>query len=103
MSVFELKNENFDEEVIKSEKTVLVDFYATWCGPCKMMAPIIESIASELEGKVKVCKVDTDQNLELAQKYGIMSIPTIMIFKGGEVIKTFIGLTDKNEILELLK
>ncbi len=103
MSVLKLTGENFENEVIKSDKAVIVDFYATWCGPCKMMSPIIDAVSEELGDNVRVGKVDTDENLELAQSYGIMSIPTIIIFKNGEVSKTFIGVTDKNEIIEALK
>lgn len=103
MSVLKLTAGNFESEVIKSDKAVVVDFFATWCGPCKMMSTIIDAVSEELGDNVKVGKVDTDENLELAQSYGIMSIPTIMIFKNGEVLKTFIGVTDKNEIMEALK
>ena len=103
MSTLIFSSSNFDEEVIKSSNTVLVDFYATWCGPCKMMAPIIDKVAEELEGTVKVGKVNVDENMELAQSFGIMSIPTIMIFKNGEVVKKFLGVTDKTELLEALK
>ena len=103
MSTLIFSSSNFDEEVIKSSNIVLVDFYATWCGPCKMMAPIIDKVAEELEGTVKVGKVNVDENMELAQSFGIMSIPTIMIFKNGEVVKKFLGVTDKTELLEALK
>lgn len=103
MSVLTLTNENFEEEVKKSEKKVLVDFFATWCGPCKMMSPIIDEIAEELGDSIKVGKVDSDENMELAEEFGIMSIPTIMIFENGQVIKTFNGVTAKNEILAALK
>ena len=102
MNVIELTNENFDEEVLKSDKTVLVDMYATWCGPCKMQAPIIEKIAEEQADKIKVAKVDIDLSPEIAIKYGVMSIPTLLIIKNGEVIKQFVGLTDKKEIEEAL-
>ena len=103
MSVLKITESNFEEEVIKSEKPVIVDFYADWCGPCKMMAPIIEKVAEELDGQVKVGKVNTDENLDLAQQFGIMSIPTIMIFKDGNVSKTFVGVTDKTELINGLK
>ena len=103
MSVLEFTDNNFEEEVLKSDKTVLIDFYADWCGPCKMMSPIIEEIAEELGEKAKVGKVNSDENMELAQKYGIMSIPTIMIIKNGEVTKTFVGVTSKSEIEEAIK
>ena len=103
MSVLTLTNENFEEEVKKSDKKVLVDFFATWCGPCKMMSPIIDEIAEELGESVKVGKVDSDENMELAEEYGIMSIPTIMIFENGQVVKTFNGVTAKDEILAALK
>ena len=99
MSVLKLTDENFENEVLKSDKPCIVDFYADWCGPCKMMSPIIEEIAEELGEKVKVGKVNSDENMELAQNYGIMSIPTIMVIKNGEVTKTFVGVTSKEEIL----
>ena len=100
--VLELNEENFEEKVLKEDRKVLVDFFATWCGPCKMMSPIIDEIAEELGEKVVVGKVDSDQNMDLAVKYNIMSIPTIMIFNNGEIEKTFIGLTDKEEIKNAL-
>ena len=102
MSVLKLTDENFETEVLNSERTCLVDFYADWCGPCKMMSPIIDEIASELGDTVKVGKVNSDENMNLLERYGIMSIPTIIIFENGEVSKTFVGVTDKNKIIESL-
>ena len=99
MSVLVFDEKNFEEEVLKSEKPVLVDFYADWCGPCKMMSPVVEKIAEELGDKVKVGKINSDDNMNLAEKYNIMSIPTLIIFKNGEIFKTFVGVTDKNEII----
>lgn len=101
--VYEFTDENFEKEVLNCEKTVLVDVFATWCGPCKMMSPVIDEIAEEMGDKIKVGKVDSDENPEIADKYEIMSIPTIMIIRNGQVVKTFIGVTDKNKILEALK
>ncbi len=95
-----LSSENFQEEVLNSNLPVLVDFYADWCGPCKMMAPIVEKIAEELEGKAKVGKVNVDQNQDLAIKYNIMSIPTIIIFKNGEESRRIVGVRDKEELLK---
>ena len=100
MSVLTITEENFESEVEKSDKTVIVDFFAEWCGPCKMMSPVIDEIAEELGDQIKVGKVNTDENMNLAEKFGIMSIPTIMIFKNGNVAKTFNGVTAKSEIIE---
>lgn len=100
MSEVVITKNNFEDEVINSDIPVLVDFWATWCGPCKMIAPIVEEIAKDFEGKIKVCKVNVDQEGELAIKFGIMSIPTIMIFKGGKVEKTLVGYRSKEELLE---
>ena len=103
MSILNLSNESFENEVLKSEKTVIIDFYADWCGPCKMQSPIIDQIAEEKGDAIKVAKVNVDDNQELAEKYEIMSIPTILIMKNGKVVKQFVGLTSKNEILEFAK
>ena len=102
MKVIDVNNENFEKEVMQSDGKVFIDFYADWCGPCKMMSPIIDEIASELGDNIKVGKVNSDENMELTQKYQIMSIPTIMIIKNGEVKKTFVGVTPKEEIVSQL-
>lgn len=95
---------NFDDEVLKSDQPVLVDFWAPWCGPCQMMGPIVDEVAEEMKGKAKVGKLDVDENPTKASEYGIMSIPSLKIFKGGKVVKEFAGVQRK-EILkeELLK
>ena len=103
MSVIKLENANFENEVLNNQGKVLVDFYADWCGPCKMMSPVIDKISEQLNGSVKVGKVNIDENQELAIKYQVMSIPTIMIFTNGIPVKTFIGVTDEQEILNELK
>ncbi len=97
-----ITKENFEAEVLKSEKPVLVDFWATWCGPCKMIGPVIEEIANE-HPEIKVCKINVDEEGELSIKHGVMSIPTLMIFKNGEIAQTVIGYRPKEEIEELLK
>jgi len=91
----EFTDQNFEAEVIKSDKMVLVDFWAPWCGPCQMMGPIIDELAKELEGKVKIGKVNVDENQEVSSKYEIMSIPALKVFKDGKVIKDFVGVQNK--------
>ena len=95
MAEIVLTEQNFEEEVLKSDKPVLVDFWATWCGPCRMLAPTIAKIAEEQEGVIKVGKLDVDDEPEIAAKYGIASIPTLMVFKGGEVVKSSVGVQSK--------
>lgn len=97
-----ITSKNFEEEVLKSEMPVLVDFWASWCGPCKMMSPIVEEIANEVEGKAKVCKVNIDEEQGLAMQYSIMSIPTFLIFKDGKVVNTVVGVQDKQKLINLL-
>ncbi len=94
---------NFDAEVINSDKPVLVDFWATWCGPCRMIAPVIEEIAGEYEGKAKVAKLDVDANPQVSMKYGIRSIPTLLIFKNGQVVDQIVGAVPKGVIDGKLK
>ena len=98
-----ITNKNFEEEVIKSDIPVLVDFWATWCGPCRMLAPIIEEIANENEGTLKVGKVDVDQQAELAMKFGIVSIPTLIIFKDGKPVAQSLGYKPKAQIEAMFK
>ena len=93
--------ENFDKEVLQAEGTVLIDFWASWCGPCRMIAPAVEKIAEE-HPEVKVCKINIDDEQELAIKHGVMSIPTLMVVKNGEIVNTAVGLRPKEEIEALL-
>jgi len=103
MSVVQTTGENFENEVLKSDGVVLVDFWAPWCGPCRMLGPILEELEEEMGERVKVCKVNVDEEGALAQKYGIMSIPAVFLFKGGEVVETMIGLQPKESFEDALK
>ena len=94
--------DNFEEEVLKSDIPVVVDFWASWCGPCRMLAPLIKSLAEDLEGEAKVGKINIDEESELASKYNIMSVPTVMLFKDGKAQATSIGVKPKAEIREAL-
>lgn len=100
---YKFTSANFQEEVLNAEILVLVDFYADWCGPCKMMAPIVESLAESFEGKVKIGKLNIDDEMEIAQKYRVMSIPTFIFFKDGQVVETSMGAMSKEELEEKLK
>ena len=102
MEILKVTNLNFHEEVLKSNKTVLIDFYAEWCGPCKMISPIIEAVAKENEN-IKVVKVNVDDAQDLAIQYDVMSIPTLVVIKNGEETKRVVGLVDKTEILNMIK
>ena len=102
MAVITLTEQNFAQEVLQSDKPVLVDFWASWCGPCRMVSPIVDEIAEELDGKVKVGKVNVDEQRELAGEYGIMSIPTLMVVKNGEIVNTAVGVRPKKAILSML-
>ncbi len=95
--VLELTDDNFEAEVVKSDKPVLVDFWAEWCMPCRMLAPTIDELAEQFAGKVKVGKVDTDANRETATNYQINAIPTVMLFKDGQVAQKFVGVTPKKQ------
>lgn len=103
MSELKITKENFENEVLRSEKPVLLDFWADWCGPCRMLAPVIAEIAEEYAGTVKVGKVNVDEEIELAMQYRVASIPTVLLFRNGKVAGTSIGYVPKAELLELLK
>lgn len=97
-----LTKDNFDQEVVSSDKPVLIDFWASWCGPCRAVAPVMDELAEEYEGKAKVCKVNVDDEGELAAKFRVMSIPTIMLYKNGEMVEKVIGARSKEEFAKLL-
>ncbi len=101
MAEIKITGANFEAEVVKSELPVLVDFWAAWCGPCRMLAPAVAQIAAEYDGKVKVGKVNVDEEPELAQRFGIMSIPTVLVFKDGKKVNQSIGLVPKDKLLAL--
>ena len=102
MSVITVNNENFEKEILGSRMPVLLDFWATWCGPCRMMSPVVDEIAESMNTSIKVGKVNIDENQELAEKYGVESIPTIIVFKNGKEYKRQVGVTDRESLLNLL-
>ena len=103
MNEIDLNSSNFNEEITNTDKLVLIDFFATWCGPCKMLAPIISEISDEYSESVKVCKVNVDENQDLALKYNIESIPTLIFIKNGVVIKSSVGFYSKSELDNIIK
>ncbi len=100
--VHEFTDENFDNDVEQSDLPVLIDFWAAWCGPCKAIAPVIDEIAGEFDGKIKVGKVDVDKNQKIAMKYGVRSIPTLLVLKDGEVVNQIVGAVPKENITDVL-
>lgn len=100
MAVIELTQENYQKEVIESDKPVLIDFFATWCGPCKMVSPVVDQIANE-RPDIKVCKLDVDKNLDLARTFQVMSVPTLVDMKNGKMINKIIGAMPKAQILKM--
>ena len=96
--IYQLNDKNFEDEVIKSDKPVIVDFYADWCGPCKMMTPIVSQIAGENMDTIKVCKLNIDENTSTAMKYRVLSIPTLVFFKGGEMLGRIVGAVSKSMV-----
>lgn len=101
MSVVTLNKNNFDTEVLQADRPVLVDFWASWCGPCKMLSPIVDEIAGE-RSDIKVCKVNVDDESELATRFNVMSIPTLLVFKNGQLTNQSVGYRDKNAVLSLI-
>jgi len=101
-NVLEFTDQNFDQEVLKSDKPVLVDFWAAWCAPCRMVAPAVESIAEEYAGRAKVGKLNVDENLSVTSRYSIRGIPTLLLFKDGEIQEQVVGATSKDAISKLL-
>ena len=103
MAILKITSENFEEEVINSKVPVLIDFWAGWCMPCKMMAPVLEEIEKDIEDNVKIGKVNIDEELELATKFGVMSIPTFIVFRDGKVADMTVGVQEKENLMKLLK
>lgn len=102
MAIITLTKDNFKQEVYESDKPVLVDFWAIWCGPCQMLGPIVDQFAEENEASVKVCKVNVDDNAELTEEFDITTVPTLMLFKDGNVAETRVGLQSKSAIMKML-
>ena len=103
MAILHITKENFEKEVLQSKEPVVVDFWASWCGPCKALAPILEEVDAELAGTVKVAKINIDEEEELAAQFRVMSIPTLLLFKNGEVVNKSVGLAPKEEVVALAK
>ncbi len=103
MSVIALNKNNFQQEVLSSSQPVLVDFWAPWCGPCRMFAPIVDQVAEENAGSVKVCKINIDEEPELASQYGVMSIPTLVLFKNGKPAASSVGVQPKSSVEEMIR
>lgn len=103
MSVIKITSKNFEEEVSKSELPVLLDFWASWCGPCRMVSPIVDEVANELEGKAKVGKINVDEEQELAQAFSVMSIPTLVVINNGKLVNQSVGVRSKQEIIEMIE
>ena len=103
MAVKKTDTSNFNKDVLDSEKTVLVDFWAEWCGPCRALAPVLESVSNEMGESAEVFKINVDENPELAQKYGVRGIPTLIVFKGGTPVKTLVGMQSKDVIRQIIQ
>jgi len=101
-NVIQLKDNTFKDEVLEAKEPVLVDFWAAWCGPCRMIAPVIEELAEDYKGKVKICKMNVDENMKTAQEYGVMSIPTMILYKNGKEIDRLVGFMPKANIASKL-
>ena len=103
MAVVTVTAENFNQEVLEADKTVLIDFWASWCGPCKMLSPVVDEIAEEVDSSVKICKINVDEQRGLANEFQIRSIPTLIVIKNGKMVNQSVGVKSKAEILSMLK